>query len=104
MASGDPNPMIDLEPFDEESEKLNVIIDTPKGSRNKFKYDERSQIFKLGVALPLAAFFPFAFGSFLFASASSLQPELKTAIPWMFCFLWTILPFPAVWSKPNSLE
>jgi inorganic pyrophosphatase len=48
MASAGPNPMIALEPFDEESGTLNVIIDTPKGSRNKFKYDERSEIFKLG--------------------------------------------------------
>jgi inorganic pyrophosphatase len=62
MASAGPNPMIDLEPFDEESGTLNVIIDTPKGSRNKFKYDERSEIFKLGGALPLGVVFPFDFG------------------------------------------
>src|SRR5258705_265445 len=62
MASAGLNPMIDLEPFDEESGTLNVIIDTPKGSRNKFKYDERSEIFKLGGALPLGAVFPFDFG------------------------------------------
>jgi len=49
MPSGGANPMIDLEPFDEESGALNVIIDTPKGSRNKFKYDEKSKIFKLVV-------------------------------------------------------
>jgi inorganic pyrophosphatase len=62
MASAGPNPMIDLEPFDEESGTLNVIIITPKGSRNKFKYDERSEIFKLGGARPLGAVFPFDFG------------------------------------------
>jgi len=62
MASAGPNPMIALEPLDEESGTLNVIIDTPKGSRNKFKYDERSEIFKLGGALPLGAVFPFDFG------------------------------------------
>ena len=58
--------MIDLEPFDEESGTLNVIIDTPKGSRNKFKYDERSEMFKLGGALPLGALFPFDFGGAIF--------------------------------------
>jgi len=33
MPSGGANPMIDLEPFDEESGALNVIIDTPKGTK-----------------------------------------------------------------------
>ncbi len=54
--------MIDLASFDEESGALNVIVDTPKGSHNKFKYDEKSQLFKLGGALPLGAVFPFDFG------------------------------------------
>src|SRR4030095_17256895 len=62
MASARPNPLIDREPFDEEPGTLNVIIDTPKGSRNKFKFDERLEIFKLGGALPLGAVFPFDFG------------------------------------------
>jgi inorganic pyrophosphatase len=62
MARRGSNPMIDLEPFDEESGTLNVIIDTPKGSRNKFKYDEKAEVFKLGGALPLGAVFPFDFG------------------------------------------
>lgn len=28
-------------PFDDETGDLNVIIDTPKGSRNKYKFDEK---------------------------------------------------------------
>lgn len=56
------NPMIDLEPFDKESGHLNAIIDTPRGSRNKFKYDEKIGMFKLGGALPLGTVFPFDFG------------------------------------------
>jgi inorganic pyrophosphatase len=56
------NPMIDLDPFDAESGHVNAIIDTPKGSRNKFQYDEKLGIFKLGGALPLGAVFPFDFG------------------------------------------
>lgn len=56
------NPMIDLPPFDKDSGHVNAIIDTPKGSRNKFKYDEKLGIFKLGGALPLGAVFPFDFG------------------------------------------
>ena len=55
------NPLIDLSPFDDDGD-VNAIIDTPKGSRNKFKYDEKSGLFKLGGALPLGAVFPFDFG------------------------------------------
>ena len=51
-----------INPFDAESEDLNVIIDTPKGSRNKYKYDEELQIFKLGGVLAVGHFFPFDFG------------------------------------------
>ena len=55
------NPLIDLSAFDDNG-SVNAIIDTPKGSRNKFKYDEKSRLFKLGGALPLGAVFPFDFG------------------------------------------
>jgi len=55
------NPLIDLSAFDDDG-SVNAIIDTPKGSRNKFKYDEKSGLFKLGGALPLGAVFPFDFG------------------------------------------
>jgi inorganic pyrophosphatase len=56
------NPFIDLDPFDSETGDVNAIIDTPKGSRNKFKYDEKLGIFKLGGAFPLGMVFPFDFG------------------------------------------
>ena len=55
------NPLIDLSAFDDNG-SVNAIIDTPKGSRNKFKYDEKSGLFKLGGTLPLGAVFPFDFG------------------------------------------
>lgn len=51
-----------IKPFDEESGELRVIIDTPKGSRNKYKYDEKLQIFKLGGVLAVGHSFPFDFG------------------------------------------
>ena len=54
--------MIDLPAFDPKSHELNVIIETPKGSRNKFQYDQELGIFKLGGALPLGTVFPFDFG------------------------------------------
>src|SRR5947209_7824526 len=39
-----------------------VIIETPKGRRNKFNYDEDRQLFRLGGLLPEGLFFPFDFG------------------------------------------
>nr|CAA9282557.1 Inorganic pyrophosphatase [uncultured Armatimonadetes bacterium] len=51
-----------LAAFDSESDTLNVIIDTPKGNRNKFEYDEKRGLFRLGGVLPAGAVFPFDFG------------------------------------------
>jgi inorganic pyrophosphatase len=39
--------MIRLDAFDAESGYLNAVIETPKGSRNKFKYDVRSGLFQV---------------------------------------------------------
>jgi inorganic pyrophosphatase len=50
-----------LEPFNEDDE-LNVIIEAPKGSRNKYTYDEKLGLYKLGGVLPAGASFPFDFG------------------------------------------
>lgn len=55
-------PLPALGAFQKESGDLNVIIDTPKGSRNKFEYDEDLGLFKLGGVLPAGAVFPFDFG------------------------------------------
>src|SRR6476646_6993425 len=49
-------------PFDGETGQLNVVIDTPKGSRNKFKFDSQRRMFKLSGVLPVGASFPFDFG------------------------------------------
>ena len=35
-----------LPPFDSESKAVNVVIETPKGCRNKFKFDESCGVFK----------------------------------------------------------
>ena len=50
-----------LGPFDKESGRVNAIIDTPKGSWNKFKVDERLGLFRLGGTLPIGSVFPFDF-------------------------------------------
>jgi inorganic pyrophosphatase len=51
-----------LDPRDPESGLVTVIIDTPRGCRNKFKYDEKLGLFRLSKVLPLGAYFPHDFG------------------------------------------
>jgi inorganic pyrophosphatase len=51
-----------LETFDPHSGELNVIVETPKGSRNKLKYDEQARLFTLSRVLPIGSVFPFDFG------------------------------------------
>jgi inorganic pyrophosphatase len=42
--------------------QLEVVIETPRGSRNKFKHDPASQSFKLSKVLPEGMMFPYDFG------------------------------------------
>jgi inorganic pyrophosphatase len=41
---------------------VRVIIDTPKGSHNKYKYDEGEKLFRLEKVLPAGMVFPYDFG------------------------------------------
>ena len=38
--------------------RLNVIVETPRGSRNKFTYEGELGVFRLGKQLPAGAVFP----------------------------------------------
>ena len=49
-------------PFDTETKAVSVIVETPKGSRNKFKFDTEHGMFSLGSVLPAGAVFPYDFG------------------------------------------
>jgi inorganic pyrophosphatase len=42
--------------------RLNVIVETPRGSRNKFTYERDLGVFRLGKQLPAGAVFPYDFG------------------------------------------
>lgn len=42
---------------------VHVIVDTPKGSSNKYKYDPRRRLFKLSRVMPLGMHFPCDFGA-----------------------------------------
>jgi inorganic pyrophosphatase len=43
--------------------RVHVVIDTPAGSRNKYKYDSALGIFRVSRVLPAGSVFPYDFGS-----------------------------------------
>jgi len=52
-----------LKPIDkDDKELLRVVIETPKGSRNKFAFDPQQHIFELKTVLPAGMTFPYDFG------------------------------------------
>jgi inorganic pyrophosphatase len=52
-----------LKPFDLDDRKmLRVVIETPKGSRNKFAFDPDEHVFELKRVLPAGMTFPYDFG------------------------------------------
>jgi inorganic pyrophosphatase len=48
--------------FDAKSGELRVVIETPKGSRNKYDYDPDCDCMELGTVLPEGMSFPYDFG------------------------------------------
>jgi inorganic pyrophosphatase len=44
------------------NDEVTVVIETPKGHRNKFKYDEEKNVFTLSGVLPVGSSFPYDFG------------------------------------------
>src|ERR1044071_7518028 len=54
---------IRLKPFDSDDKQLlRVVIETPKGSRNKFAFNPDERIFELKKVLPAGMAFPYDFG------------------------------------------
>ncbi|PJJ54594.1 inorganic diphosphatase [Hymenobacter chitinivorans] len=54
--------LFSLPAWHQPSGHLHVVIETPKGSRNKFAYDPETQLFKLKGTLPEGSSFPYDFG------------------------------------------
>jgi len=52
-----------LKPFDSNTGHLNVVIDTPKGCRNKYAFDFKLNGYVLKTVMPKGMLFPFDFGS-----------------------------------------
>jgi inorganic pyrophosphatase len=57
-----PRGITDLEAYDPETGALRVVIETPRGSRSKIKFDEELGLYKLSHVLPAGMTFPFDFG------------------------------------------
>jgi inorganic pyrophosphatase len=52
-----------LKPFDaEDKQMLRVVVETPKGSRNKFAFNPDEHVFELKKVLPSGMTFPYDFG------------------------------------------
>ena len=51
-----------LKPIDKQTGILQVVIETPKGSRNKFAFDPDQHVFTLRKVLPAGMQFPYDFG------------------------------------------
>jgi inorganic pyrophosphatase len=52
-----------LKPLDEDDEEfVNVVIETPKGCRNKYAFDQDEHVFRLKKVLPTGMTFPYDFG------------------------------------------
>lgn len=63
-----PKTVVPETPFDKLKAKtsndglIQVVIETPRGSRNKYKYDEQLHLFRLNSVLPAGSAFPYDFG------------------------------------------
>jgi inorganic pyrophosphatase len=51
-----------LKPFEDDADLVTVIVETPKGSRNKYAFDPEERIFALKKVLPAGMAFPYDFG------------------------------------------
>jgi inorganic pyrophosphatase len=54
--------LLNIGPRVSRSELVHVVVETPGGSRNKFRFDEERGVFALHKMLPIGAAFPFDFG------------------------------------------
>jgi inorganic pyrophosphatase len=51
-----------LQAYDKDNDEWRVVIETPKGSRNKYKFDDKVRTFILNGVLPEGMSFPYDFG------------------------------------------
>jgi inorganic pyrophosphatase len=64
-----------LKPSDDDSDKsIRVVIETPKGSRNKYAFDQEERVFQLTKVLPAGMTFPYDFGFIPSTTAEDRDP------------------------------
>src|SRR5437868_10101422 len=51
-----------LKPLTKKDDQVRVIVETPKGSRNKYAFDPEHKVFTLKKVLPAGMSFPYDFG------------------------------------------
>ncbi len=78
------NPVL-LKPF--EKDEIVVIIETPKGSRNKYAYEPDERIFTLKKVLPAGMTFPYDFGfvpsTHAWPDGSGCRPTFASRNPYL---------------------
>jgi inorganic pyrophosphatase len=60
--------------FNGKKELLSIVIETPKGSRNKYAYDEETGMYRLKKVLPSGMSFPYDFGFVPYTRADDGDP------------------------------
>lgn len=61
MTTACPGGIVELDTWDDEGHLL-AVIEAPRGSANKLKFDRGAGVFRLHQVLPLGCVFPFDFG------------------------------------------
>lgn len=54
--------LVELSPFDDDAGQWRVVVETPKGSHNKYNFEPELGLFVLGGVLPEGMSFPYDFG------------------------------------------
>ena len=60
--------------FTEENDLIHIVIETPRGSRNKYTYNHKNEFFELSKILPAGTGFPLDFGFVPQTEAQDGQP------------------------------
>jgi inorganic pyrophosphatase len=53
---------LQLSAWDEDSGAVRVIVESPKGTRSKIKFDAATGLFRVGATLPAGLHYPWSFG------------------------------------------
>jgi len=82
-----------LKPFSpDDADIVYSVIETPMGSRNKFKYDEEIGTYALAGVLPQGMVFPHAFGFVPSTRAADGDPEDVLVVMDLPVFTWCVVP------------